>query len=133
MRHLTSEQNEEKKKHYEDSPLEENIESSGGSSFFFFPFFRHLFVLLPLLLFAISHCIRWKELFERRTTAKPPDEPTLRPDLRGVMEERSGHRCLELLLTVFVTRIYGQPCEMIATGNVGASGLAGIVEFTGYR
>lgn len=49
------------------------------------------------------------------------------------MEERSGHRCLELLLTVFVTRIYGQPCEMIATGNVGASGLAGIVEFTGYR
>lgn len=101
--------------------------------FFFFPFFRHLFLLLPLLLFAISHCIRWKELFERRTTAKPPDEPTLRPDLRGVMEERSGHRCLELLLTVFVTRIYGQPCEMIATGNVGASGLAGIVEFTGYR
>lgn len=64
-----------KRKRYEDSPLEENIESSGGSSLFFLSFF-HLLLALP---FAISHCIRSKELFERRTTAKPPDEPDSSP------------------------------------------------------
>lgn len=97
--------------------------------FFFFLFF--IFFLLFFLLFHIVYVRRSCSRGEQ--PQNHPTNPTLRPDLREVMEERSGHRCLELLLTVFVTRIYGQPCEMIATGNVGASGLAGIVEFTGYR
>lgn len=73
-------------------------------------------------------CFRPRSLYVQRSalwTTQPQNHPVnllSRPSRRRY--KKRGYRCLQLLLTVIVTRIYGQSCEMIATGNVATSGLA---------